>query len=153
MSILYKLLLAFGLVILFAAGLSAYSMLAITNTSDLVVSMYDGPLMGINHARSAHAKLTKATGLVQRAIQLREFASTKTAKEIDDEVASALADLKIVRERVTGDAVVKAIGQVEAAARAWSQAAASILKTRQGGTTEIPVPTEVAKLGDVLLAA
>ena len=55
MSIRYKIFGAFSLVILLACGIAFYGIRGISTTGDLVVRLYDGPLMGINHARSAHA--------------------------------------------------------------------------------------------------
>src|ERR1700724_2013227 len=54
MSIRYKFFCAFSVVIAFACGLAFYGMRGISTSGDLVVRLYDGPLMGINHSRSAH---------------------------------------------------------------------------------------------------
>src|SRR5437588_13114514 len=65
MSIRYKFFCAFSVVIALACGLAFYGMRGITTSGDLVVRLYDGPLMGINHARSAHAALNAARLLMQ----------------------------------------------------------------------------------------
>jgi methyl-accepting chemotaxis protein len=57
MSIRYKIFGAFSVVLLLACGIAFYGIRGISETGDLVVRLYDGPLMGINHARSAHAAL------------------------------------------------------------------------------------------------
>ena len=66
MSIRYKIFGAFILVIALACGLAFYGMRGISSSGDLVVQLYDGPLMGINHARSAHAALNEARLIMQR---------------------------------------------------------------------------------------
>ena len=65
MSIRYKFFCAFSVVIALACGLAFYGMRGISTSGDLVVRLYDGPLMGINHARSAHAALNAARLLMQ----------------------------------------------------------------------------------------
>ena len=60
MSIRYKIFGAFSVVILLACGLAFYGIRGISTAGDQVVRLYDGPLMGINHARSAHAGLNEA---------------------------------------------------------------------------------------------
>ena len=59
MSIRYKFFCAFSVVIALACGLAFYGMRGISTSGDLVVRLYDGPLMAINHARSAHAALNE----------------------------------------------------------------------------------------------
>jgi methyl-accepting chemotaxis protein len=153
MSIRYKLLLTFGLLIVFAGGLTAYALRAVSNASELVVRTYDQPLMGVNHARSVHSKLTNANGMMLRSIVLRDLSSGKVAKEIELLVDDARGDLKVVRERVADDAVRSTLDRVEASMRAWMAAGMSLLKSQPTGMTEVPMVSEVAKLGDDVLAA
>src|SRR5262245_64743436 len=68
MSIRYKIFGAFSVVIMLACGLALYGIRGISDSGDLVVRLYDGPLMGINHARSAHAALNEAQLLMYRSL-------------------------------------------------------------------------------------
>ena len=68
MSIRYKIFGAFSVVILLACGLAFYGIRGISTAGDQVVRLYDGPLMGINHARSAHAGLNDARLIMQRSL-------------------------------------------------------------------------------------
>ena len=68
MSIRYKIFGAFSVVILLACGLAYYGIRGISTAGDQVVRLYDGPLMGINHARSAHAGLNEARLVMQRSL-------------------------------------------------------------------------------------
>jgi hypothetical protein len=68
MSIRYKIFGAFSVVILLACGLAFYGIRGISTAGDQVVRLYDGPLMGINHARSAHAGLNEARLIMQRSL-------------------------------------------------------------------------------------
>src|SRR6202035_1657561 len=98
MSIRYKLFGAFCLVISLACGLAFYGVRGISTSGDLVVRLYDGPLMAINHARSAHAALNEARLLMQRGFS--EGPSQETVAKITKLLASITDDLKVVRERV-----------------------------------------------------
>ena len=69
MSIRYKFFCAFSIVIALACGLAFYGMRSIAASGDLVVRLYDGPLMAINHARSAHAALNEARLLMQAGLR------------------------------------------------------------------------------------
>lgn len=152
MSIRYKLILVFGIVIGFAGCLAVYAVNAISNSSQLVVRMYDEPLMGINEARAAQAELIDAHGLMRRSIATRE-APANAADELEKTTVNALADLQIVRERVKNDGVRAAVDRVDLAARNWLKAGLVILRAQPGGATEVPMNSAVVKLGDSVVAA
>ena len=68
MSIRYKLFGIFCIVTSLTCGLAFYGIRGISSSGDLVVHLYDGPLMGINYSRSAHAAMNEARLLVHRSI-------------------------------------------------------------------------------------
>lgn len=152
MSIQFKLILVFGIVIGFAACLAAYAVDAISKSSEFVARMYDEPLMGINQARSAHAGLIGANGLMRRAIAIREDPA-RAADELEKTIFSALEDLKIVRERVHNDGVRSAVDNVDLAARSWLKVGLVLLPDQPAGANELPMISEVAELGDAVVAA
>ena len=84
MSIRYKLFLLFSIVIGLAAGLAAYGIHALSVADSFLVRLYDGPLMGINHARSAHAQLNEARALMQQGLLLRDSMSAKLPGKLAD---------------------------------------------------------------------
>ena len=49
MSIRYKLLAAFSVVVFLAAGVAFYGTRVVSAASSLVVSLYDGPLMAVSY--------------------------------------------------------------------------------------------------------
>jgi methyl-accepting chemotaxis protein len=100
MSIQYKHLLVFGIVIGFAGCVAVYAVNAISKSSELVVRMYDEPLMGINEARSAHARLIDANGLMRRAIAMRE-SPANAANELEQTISSALRSCKLCGNECT----------------------------------------------------
>jgi methyl-accepting chemotaxis protein len=98
MSIRYKIFGAFSVVILLACGLAFYGIRGISTAGDLVVRLYDGPLMGINHARSAHAGLNEARLVMQRS--LTDGATTEAVARFEKLVRNISEDLSVVGPRV-----------------------------------------------------
>jgi len=66
MSIRLRILAVLSVMLALACGLAFYAILAIDSAGQLVVRLYDGPLMGINHARAAHAALNEARLILQQ---------------------------------------------------------------------------------------
>src|SRR5258708_3866986 len=152
MSIRLKLILVSSIVISFAGCLACYAVRAISSSSELVVRMYDEPLMGINQARAAHARLIGAAVQMQRAMAFRE-APGRAADELEKTILSAIEDLQVVRERVHSPEVRSAVDGAQLTARKWLDAGLAILRPRPGGRTELPTTFAVAKLGDQVVAA
>ena len=151
MSIRYKIFGAFSVVILLACGLAFYGIRGISNSGDLVVRLYDGPLMGINHARSAHAAVNEARLLMYRSSV--EGSSKDTVAKFEKLAKGAGEDLAVVRDRVPSPNVSKAREKAEAGSSTWSASVLKILKPAEGGQTEIPAAFVVARQGDAVVAA
>ena len=66
MSIRYKLLLAFSVIVALAAWVAGYGIQLISSTSSMVIRLYDGPLMAVSHARAAQANFTEARRAVEK---------------------------------------------------------------------------------------
>jgi methyl-accepting chemotaxis protein len=62
------------------------------------VRLYDGPLIGINHARSAHASLNETRFIMQRG--LVEGASSDTVARFEKIRGNIFEDVKVVGDRV-----------------------------------------------------
>ncbi len=151
MSIRYKIFGAFSVVILLACGIAFYGIRAIGNSGDLVIRLYDGPLMGINHARAAHAALHEARLVLQR--NLLAGSSGEQVKKFEDLVRSSFEDLKVVRERTSSPNVTNVREKVEGQLKEWSSGSLKILKSSAGGTTEIPTSFLLAQQGDRLMTS
>jgi methyl-accepting chemotaxis protein len=151
MSIRYKFFCAFSVVIALACGLAFYGMRGISTSGDLVVRLYDGPLMGINHARSAHAALNAARLLMQAGLIAE--APKETVAKIEKLLAGITDDLKVVRDRVKTRDVTAALERAETGLRDWSETGLKILKPQSGGVTGLPMSFSVAKKGDAAVAA
>src|SRR5437899_2312121 len=118
MSIRYKIFGAFSVVIVLACGLAFYGIRGISDSGDLVVRLYDGPLMGINHARSAHAALNEARLLIYRSSV--EGSSKEAVTKFEKLIRGVNEDIAVVRDRIHSPNVTKAREKVEARLKEWS---------------------------------
>jgi methyl-accepting chemotaxis protein len=151
MSIRIKLLCALSLFLALACGLAFYGIRSISSTGDLVVQLYDGPLMGINHARAAHAQLYEARLIFQQGQSAG--VSTEAAVKFEKLVQGISEDLAVVRARVQAANVRPMQEKAESKVREWSSAALKILAPTSGGLTELPASFTVMKLGQEAVAA
>lgn len=152
MSIRHKLVLAFSLVALLAAGVAAYGFSLISSTSTLVVSLYDGPLMGVSYARSAQLDFAKARNLVEKSIMLREPASTAELTAIDAAMKQLAADIDVVKERMgTAANFNEGINEIWPKAQEWYAAGMTYLRAK--GETQIPLPQVIAAKANTVTKA
>jgi len=151
MSIRYKFFGAFSIVIALACGLAFYGIRSISTTGDFVERLYDGPLMGINHARSAHAALNEARLLVQWG--LSEEAPKETVEKFEKLLTDIAEDLKIVRERIKNKDVTAALERAESQIRDLSEAGLNILKPPAGGLTMLPAAFSIGQKSEHAAAA
>jgi methyl-accepting chemotaxis protein len=98
MSIRLRILAVLSVMLALACGLASYAIRSIDSTGGLVVRLYDGPLMGINHARSAHATLNEARLILQQG-QTAEVSDEALAK-FEKRVQGVSEDLGVVRDRI-----------------------------------------------------
>lgn len=152
MSIRHKLVLAFCLVALLAAGVAAYGFRLISSTSTLVVSLYDGPLMGVSYARSAQLDFAKARNLVEKSIMLREPATPAELTAIDAAMKQLAADIGVVKERMaTATDFNDGVDKVWPKAQDWYAAGMAYLRAK--GETQIPLPQVIAAKANAVTKA
>jgi methyl-accepting chemotaxis protein len=151
MSIRIKLFGFLSFLVALACGFALYGIHGISTTGNLVVQLYDGPLMGINHARAAHAEMNEARLIVQQGLSIE--ASSEAAARLEKLVKSIFEDLGVVRERIQAASIRAAQETAENKVRLWSTAAMKILKPAPGGLTELPPTFAVMKLGQEAVAA
>lgn len=151
MSIRYKFFAAFSVVIVLACALAFCGFQSISSAGSLVVRLYDGPLMAINHARSAHATLNEARMLVQR--DVGERVAGDTVARFEALVGGIAEDLQIVRERIKDKDVVSAVELAENRIQEWSEAELSTIKPPAAGLTMVPVAFAIAQKSDRAVAA
>src|SRR6185437_2895289 len=140
MSIRYKLLIAFGILLGLAAGIAIYGVRTVSDLSGLVVRLYDEPFMAVSHARAAQARFNEARAAMERGLSLREAAPPSNIAILDSAMKDVMADLGIVGERMgqvhSGDIVKNA----QALAMDWYQSGLRIIKPGRNGLAELPLP-------------
>jgi len=151
MSIRIKLFGVLSLLLGLACGLAFYGIRGISSTGSLVVQLYDGPLMGINHARAAHAELNEARLILQQGQSVE--ASSEAAAKFEKLVQGIFEDLGVVRDRIQAPSIRPVREKAESKIRDWSNAALKIVKPAPGGLTELPTTFTVLKLGQDAVAA
>jgi methyl-accepting chemotaxis protein len=151
MSIRYKFFGAFSIVIALACGLAFYGIRGISTAGDLVVRLYDGPLMAINHARSAHAALNDARLLMQRSLTGSE--PEQTVVKLEKLFADVEDDLGVVRVRADNEDVAAALERAETKFRDWSKTGLTIIKPAASGQTALPLTFSVLQKADATVAA
>jgi diguanylate cyclase (GGDEF)-like protein len=145
MPIRYKFLLAFSVLAALASALAICGFRGIAASGDLVVRLYDGPLMGINHARSADATLQEARLLVKS--NLVDDVQEETVAQFLKRLAEVAADLKIVREKIQDQGVRASLNKAEDRVRDWSEAKLRLLRPSPNGLTMVPARFAVAQKG------
>ncbi len=151
MSIRIKIFGVLSLLLALACGLAFYGIRGISSTGSLVVQLYDGPLMGINHARAAHAELNEARLILQQGQSVE--ASSEAAAKFEKLLQGIFEDLGVVRDRIQAASIRPAREKAESKIRDWSNAALKILKPAPGGLTELPTTFSVMKLGQEAVSA
>src|SRR5262245_29082262 len=126
MSIRYKLIVAFGIVLCLAAGAAFYGISAVSNAGDLVVRLYDEPFIAVSYARAAQVRFDDARAAMVRGLTSHD-AQTNVGL-IEAAVTDVKEELGIVGERLvhagTKDKTKKAIDMVDA----WYQAGLKTVK-------------------------
>jgi methyl-accepting chemotaxis protein len=151
MSIRYKLFGIFCIVIGLTCALAFYGIRGISSSGDMVVRLYDGPLMGINYARSASAAMNEASLLVHRS--QNEGSSQEMLARLEKLIASISDDLKIVRARVDSKDVTTALDHADKFVRGWSEAELKVLKPSAAGLAELPAAFAITRKADEAAAA
>src|SRR6266852_2533682 len=139
MSIQYKILIAFSIVVSMAAGIAIYGLQAISDASGLVVNLYDEPFMAVSHARSAQAHFVNARSAMERALILREAAPANNTAILESAMKRLIEDLEIVSERMTRKSSSDAIMATRRLVEDWYLSGLKIIKPGPGGLTEIPL--------------
>src|SRR5262245_40723461 len=148
MSIRYKLLIAFSIVVLLAAAAAAYAIHVVSGASTLVVQLYDGPLMAVSQARSAQVHFNEARRAMETGIILREAAPASNTKAIETAMKQFAADLKVVKERMPDASVNQEIDKVLSLADDWFKMGLGHIKPPASGLTALPLPAAVFAKGN-----
>lgn len=150
MSIRYKFFFAFSVLVALACALAFFGFRSAEDSRDRVVRMYDGPLMAINHARSAHSALNEARVLLQ---SNRSSDGFRTIRPFTALLQSIFNDFDIVGQRVNNADVSLALSRAIASVQEWSNAELAVIDPPPGGLTEIPAPFSIEHKRKLAVAA
>jgi methyl-accepting chemotaxis protein len=150
MSIRYKLVIAFGVVLALAAGVAFYGIMAISQAGNLVVQLYDQSFMATSHARAAQARFNEARAAMERGLLMREAAPPNNIAALENAMKDVFEDLKIVAQRMSAAQSVDGVNKAEKLAREWYQAGLGILKPPAQGLVALPVATSVLGKADAV---
>jgi methyl-accepting chemotaxis protein len=149
MSIRYKLLLAFSVVVLLTAAVAGYGYRLISTTSGLVVRVYDGPLMAVNYARSAQLNFANARRMLEGAIAVHEIATPEELASIDKSMKQVATDIGVVKERMANaDGFNGGIDKILPMADDWYKAGMTYLQPHGAGVTQLPLPQVIIAKGN-----
>jgi len=109
MRLASKLYLAFSIVVVLATAAALYGMKVVSQTSTLVVRLYDGPLMAVSHARSAQLHFAGA------------HAASADKATVEREMKGLVSDVGVVRDRMP-DEDRAVIDKALALAQDWHKA-------------------------------
>ena len=112
MSIRSKLLAAFGGVVMLAAAVAMYGNWIVGRSGQMIVSLYDGPLMAVSHARGAQVSFAQAYRTAEQALLVQDMSSASNSAAFEKAIEQFRADMRIVGERLPKD---NSDGQVDAA--------------------------------------
>src|SRR5262249_44016924 len=151
MSIRLRILAVLSVMLALACGLAFYAIPAIDSAGQLVVRLYDRPLIGINHPPPPPAALNEARPIPQQGQSVG--ASTGSLAKFEKLASAISEDLTVVRDRIQTANVNTVREKAEGRVREWTSAALKILKPTPGGLTEVPTSFAVKKLGDDAVAS
>jgi methyl-accepting chemotaxis protein len=148
MSIRHKFLLAFSVVVLLAAGVAGYGFRLISDTSDLVVGLYDGPMMAASAARSAQLNFAKLRRTTETALVSGEAVDMGSIGAFMQQLQS---DVGAMKERLAhASGFNEGIDTILPFAQDWQKATADYVKAHPAGSDEHPRPDDVIGTGDTL---
>jgi diguanylate cyclase (GGDEF)-like protein/PAS domain S-box-containing protein len=152
MSLRVKFWVAFAVISCLATGLAAYGVHALGATRDLIVRLYDEPLMGVNYARAASATLNEARGLMAQTLLLGYGSSPMTLAALQKMEGDIADDLRIVRERDHSTSVTRSLDQATISIAAWFSSGRTIVAPPPEGVTAVPMPSVVERQGATAVA-
>jgi diguanylate cyclase (GGDEF)-like protein len=153
MSLRVKFSVAFSLIAGLTIALGCYGIQSLSLTRDLVVRLYDQPLMGVSYARAASASLNEARGLMNCNLPSQQGRLPDVVAALDRTEADIAEDLQIVRQRVQDPAVVSALDRATASIANWFASERMIFAPRPGGVTALPTRISVERQSSVAAAA
>jgi len=153
MSIRYKFLISFSIVLALTAAVTMYSIWAITEAAGLVVRLYDQPLMAVSHARAAQAQFGEARSAMDRALFLPDAARRSSITSLESAMKEVTEDLDVVRERMPDTHSGVTTEKAQMLVQDWYSTAQKIIKPGANGVTDLPLSAVVVAKANVAAEA
>ena len=151
MSIRFKLLLAFGIVLALAAGVAGYGIKAISNADGLVVRLYEQPFMAVSYARSAQVTFAYARAAMERRFSLQGAERESNDAVLKSAINDIMEDLTVVERRFTQAERLKRLAEAKRLTQDWYRMGLSRATGRWRG--QAPLSTNVVSQADTVAAA
>src|ERR1700686_142163 len=145
MSIRYKLLVAFSIVLALAAGVAFFGVRAISDAGALVVRLYDEPFMAVSHARAAEAKFNEARSAMERELLIGNSASQKALDVLNAAVKETMEELDVVKVRMVRTDSDDATKNAQALIQDWYRTGLRVIDGVSEGSRELPPSIAVVK--------
>jgi methyl-accepting chemotaxis protein len=153
MSIRYKLVLAFSVVLALAAGVALYGIHAISQAGDMVVRLYDQSFMATSHARAAQTKFYEARAALERALIMRENAPPNNLAVLEAAMKDVSEELKVVAERMSQSQSADGIKKADQLVREWYQSGLQAIKASAGASAAQPATSAIMGKADAVAEA
>jgi diguanylate cyclase (GGDEF)-like protein len=143
---------AFAAIATLAIALAVYGGHALIGTRDLVVRLYDEPLISVSYARAAGATLNEASGLMAQGLMLGPGQMPGAVAALRKFQSAINDDLEIVRTRTRDKQVAMELDEAERAITTWFAKGMVILAPPAGGVTSLPLRSMVDRQSAVAAA-
>ena len=147
LSLRFKLLLCFGLLVALTGVLAGYAVNSIDHASRALNEVYNAALMGVSSAKSASGKLIAARGMMDQAVAAPDGVTAQQIATLQAIITDLAEDLKVVRERVRSADVGSALEVADVARADWLQSGLLVIAPADPGVAVLPLSTTIAQKG------
>lgn len=145
MSIKFRLILGFGLIIVFAGALSTFALYGTSKSTQMVLNIFEGPMTAVDHARSAHTNLLHVKAHVADVMAMTQpVTKAESLQKFDQIYGHFAANLTAVQDRLWSAEADTTMAQLAADAESWRVAARTLLGG--GDIVAVPAPHKLAQL-------
>jgi methyl-accepting chemotaxis protein len=153
MSIRYKLILGFSVVLILAAGVALYGIRAITEAGNLVVKLYDQSFMATSSARAAQVRFNEARAAMEHGLLAQDAAPKAYIDAFNAAMKDAFEELKVVGERMKSHPN-EGLKKAQGLGQDWTKSVVDSMKAKPkgpvNGSVLDPLMAEANALGESL---
>lgn len=132
MSIRIKILIAFAMVIILSCGTTVYGIKLVGTANELVIALFDGPLIAATTARTAQTDFAEARAAMERKILLGDALPAAAITLVEERTAKVIEGLQLVRERLQTSETTVATERAINLTQQWLNFGLQIIKPPPG---------------------